>query len=113
MDWADPSSYRLAAPATPSGICAVLKAETHPGFDEEFEALLRDFAYQVRDGEAGCDSYVVTRMIGSRNHFAVHAQFSDMDAFERHADTKHMAKTMPRLNALLATPISMEIFVAV
>ncbi len=74
---------------------------------------MRDFAYQVRDGEVGCDSYVVTRMIGSRNHFAVHAQFTDIDALERHADTQHMAVAMPRLSALLATPLSMEIFFAV
>mgnify|MGYP000846229771 CR=1 FL=1 len=113
MDWADPSSYRLAAPSVARGVCAVLRAETHPGLDEEFAALMRDFAYEVRDGEVGCDSYVVTRMIGSRNHFAVHAQFADMDAVERHAETSHMARAMPRLNALLATPISMEIFVAV
>jgi len=113
MDWADPSSYQLGARADARSICAVLKAETHPGFDEEFEALMRDFAYQVRDGEIGCDSYVVTRMMGSRNHFAVHAQFSNLDAFERHADTLHMAKAMPRLSALLAAPISMEIFLAV
>ena len=113
MDWADPSSYRLGARADAQSICAVLKAETHPGFDEEFESLIRDFAGQVRDAEVGCDSYVVTRMMGSRNHFAVHAQFTNMEAFERHADTQHMAKAMPRLSALLATPISMEIFFAV
>ncbi|HYD86104.1 MAG TPA: antibiotic biosynthesis monooxygenase [Vitreimonas sp.] len=112
MDWADPSSYRLSRSDARS-ICAVLKAETRPGSDEEFETLMRDFAYQVRDVEVGCDSYVVTRMIGSRNHFAMHAQFTSMEAFERHADTLHMAKAMPRLSALLAAPISMEIFLAV
>lgn len=91
----------------------MLRAEINPGFDNEAEALLRELAVSVRDSELGCDSYVVTRVIGSRNHFAVHAQFTDMDAFERHADTLLMAKAMPRLNALLATPISMEIFFAV
>lgn len=87
----------------------MLRAEIHPGFDTEAEALLRELALSVRDAEVGCDSYVVTREIGSRNHFAVHAQFANMDAFERHADTLLMAKAMPRLNALLATPMSMEL----
>ncbi|MBC7768748.1 MAG: antibiotic biosynthesis monooxygenase [Phycisphaerales bacterium] len=113
MDWADPSSYRLGARADVRSVCAVLKAETHPGLDEDFETLLRDFASEVRDAEIGCDSYVVTRMIGSRNHFAVHAQFTNMEAFERHADTKHLAEAMPRLSAMLAAPLSMEIFFAV
>lgn len=74
---------------------------------------MRGLATQVRDMEVGCDSYVVTRMIGSRTHFAVHAQFTNMEAFERHADTQHLADAMPRLSALLATPISMEIFLNV
>lgn len=74
---------------------------------------MRELASQVRDTEVGCDSYVVTRMIGSRTHFAVHAQFINMEAFERHADTRHLAAAMPRLNALLAAPISMEIFLNV
>lgn len=113
MDWADPSSYKLGAPSASPGVCAVLRAEIHPGYDDEAETLLRELALKVRDSEVGCDSYVVTRMIGSRNHFAVHAHFSTLEALERHADTLHMARAMPRLSALLATPISMEIFVAV
>lgn len=113
MDWADSRSYRVGVLPHSPGICAIMRAETHPGHDQEFERLIRAFADEVRDGEVGCDSYVVTRVMGSRTQFAVHAQFTNMEAFERHADTEHLQAAMPRLSALLATPISMEIFFAV
>jgi quinol monooxygenase YgiN len=99
--------------AARSAVCAVVRLQTRPGADEELEALMRDFSHQVRAEEPGCAAYVVTRSIGSRTHFAVHAQFADMDAFNGHADTQHLKRVMPRLSALLATPISMEIFFAV
>jgi len=98
--------------AAEGGVCAVLRAETKPGADEECAALLRDLAYRVRAEEPGCMSYVVTRALGSPSHFAVHAQFEDMDAFNEHAETEHMSRMMPRLRGLLATPISMELFFA-
>ncbi len=97
----------------PGTVCAVVRAETRPGADEEAEALLRDFSHQVRSEEPGCINYVVTRVMGSRTHFAVHAHFDCMDAFNQHAETDHMKRVMPRLASLLATPFSMEIFFAV
>jgi len=113
MGWAEPSKTDLDRFSESPGVCAILRAETRPGLDDVFESLLRDFANEVRGAEDGCGSYVVTRMIGTRTHFAVHAQFTNMEAFERHADTLHMQRAMPRINSLLATPISMEIFFAV
>lgn len=101
-------------PAADAGtVCAVLRAETHLGADEEFEALMRDLSRSVLAEEPGCSSYIVTRVMGSRQHFAVHAAFSDWSAFEGHAETGHLARALPRLSPLLAAPISMEIFVAV
>lgn len=97
----------------PRGVCALMRAHTHPGADGEVEALLRDLSHQVRAGEPGCEAYVVTRVLGSRSHFAIHAQFADMTAFERHAETEHLKQAMPRLSALLAAPLSMELFFAV
>ena len=97
----------------PSTVCALMRAQTHPGVDEEVERLLRDLSRQVRAGEPGCAAYVVTRMLGSRTHFAIHAQFADMAAFEQHAETEHLKQAMPRLSALLAAPLSMELFFAV
>ena len=94
-------------------VCAVMRAQIKPGLDEEFEALMRDLAFQVRSEEPGCAAYVVTRMIGSRSHFAVHARFQDMAAFNGHAETEHLRRAMPRLTALLTAPVSMEIFLAV
>ncbi len=94
-------------------MCAVLRAETRKGADAEFEAVLNDLARAVRTEEPGCSSYVVTRAMGSTAHFAVHARFADWDAFEDHADTAHLKRLMPRLTALLAQPLSMEIFLEI
>ncbi|MGD9980759.1 MAG: putative quinol monooxygenase [Hyphomonadaceae bacterium] len=100
--------------ATPEGaVCAIVRAETRKGAGAEFAALLSDLAYSVRADEDGCTSYVVTRMMGSPEHFAVHARFTDWRAFEQHADTSHLKRLMPRINALLAAPFSMEIFLEV
>jgi quinol monooxygenase YgiN len=101
-------------PAPPQGaVCAVVRAETRNGADTEFAALLSDLAHQVRAEEDGCKSYVVTRAMGSPEHFAVHAHFADWRAFEEHAETAHLKRLLPRINALLAAPIAMEIFLEV
>lgn len=93
-----------------ASVCALVRAETKPGRADQFEALLGDFAFQVRGEERGCVSYVVTRLLGSDTHFAVHARFASWRSFQRHALTAHMKRALPRLTALLATPISLEIF---
>lgn len=111
MSLADPETAREASARAPLSVCALVRAEVRTGRDEEFAALLGDLAHQVRAEEPGCTSYFVTRMMGSPNHFAVHARFRDWHAFEGHADTEHLARIMPRLAAMLATPLSMEIFV--
>lgn len=98
---------------TGSSVCMVMRAETHPGEDEEFAALLSDLAHRVRAEETGCRSYVVTRAMGSRSHFAVHARFLDWKSFKRHAETAHMDRALPRLTARLVAPWSMEIFMEV
>lgn len=104
---------RLALVPRPSGVCAIFRAETKPGADEDFAALLDDLAWHVRNEEPACTSYVVTRAMGSPSHFAIHARFEDWAAFEAHPDSAHMAKLMPRLSALLASPLAMEIYLEV
>lgn len=94
-------------------VCVVMRAETKQGEDEEFEALLSDFAHSVRAEETGCRSYVVTRELGSRQHFAVHMRFTNWQSFERHAETPHMDRALPRLSARLVAPWQMEIFMEV
>ncbi len=91
----------------------VMRAEALAGLDEDLETVLQDLSARVVAAEPECVSYVVTRMMGSRAHFAVHARFATWRAFERHADTEHLAHAMPRLTALLATPISMEVFMEI
>jgi quinol monooxygenase YgiN len=99
--------------ARAAGVCVVLRAETRPGADDRFEALLSDLAYTVRAEERGCLAYVATRQTGSADHFAVHARFASWRAFQRHALTRHLERAMPRLTALLAAPVTMEIFLEI
>jgi quinol monooxygenase YgiN len=110
---ADGTRFNNARTKTGGAVCVVMRAETNPGEDEEFEALMSDLAYSVRSDETGCRSYVVTRELGSRAHFAIHARFANWQSFERHADTPHMTRALPRLSARLAAPLSMEIFMEV
>lgn len=102
---------RLPAEPRTRGVCAVMRAQTKPGVADQFEALLSDFVFKVLSEERGCSSYVATRLLGSDNTFAVHARFNGWHSFQRHAITAHMKRALPRLSALLATPVSLEIFI--
>lgn len=103
-------NFKLVAGHPLEGVCVVVRLESRYGEDRKLAALMEDFALRVRDEEPDCTSHVVTRTIGSREHFAAHAHFSSWDAFNAHAETLHLARVLPRLTALLAAPISMEIF---
>lgn len=113
MGWAEPSTPKRATGQEPHAVCVVVHAETRRGVDEEFETLLKDLAVHVTTEETGCASYVVTRVMGSQERFAVHARFSAWRAFRRHAETGHLSRALPRLSALLAAPVSMEVFLEV
>ncbi len=91
-------------------MCVIIRAQSHVGADEEVASLLAELAVRVRADEPKCKSYAVTRTIGSSEHFAVHARFESWDAFNAHAETPHLSRVLPRLTPLLATPISMELF---
>ncbi len=103
------SSLRQRAPEG-AGVCLIVRAEVRTGAEDEFAGVMSTLAERVRAEETGCTSYVVTRMLGSREHFAVHARFASWEAFAAHAETPHLARVLPRLTSLLAAPISMEIF---
>lgn len=107
------SDQRTRQPPPQGAVCAILRGETLSGKAAEFASLLSDLAHRVRNEEDGCTSYHVTRAMGSTDHFAVHARFSDWAAFKGHADTPHLKRAMPRLNALLASPIAMELYLEV
>lgn len=96
-----------------ASVCLLIRAETHPGLEHRFQALLTDLAYSIRAEEGDCLSYVTTRPIGTQTHFVVHARFANWRAFERHGATSHLERAMPRLAPLLAAPISLEIFLEV
>jgi quinol monooxygenase YgiN len=103
------SSRRLRTPR-PEAVCVIIRAQSRVGADEEVASLLAELAARVHADEPACKSYAVTRMMGSSEHFAVHARFASWDAFNAHAETPHLSRVLPRLTALLATPISMELF---
>jgi quinol monooxygenase YgiN len=94
----------------PQGVCAIIRAEAKPGAGAKLKWLLAELAQDVRASEEGCASYVVTHTIGAPRHFAVLAHFTSWEAFEAHAETQHLTRVLPELTALLAAPISMEIF---
>lgn len=107
-------SDQLKRRTPPSGpVCAVVRVETRAGSGGEFISIVSDLAHKVRNEEDGCTSYVVTRAMGSPDHFAVHARFEDWTAFKDHADTPHLKRAMPRINALLVSPLALEIYLEV
>lgn len=94
-------------------VCAVVRVEARRGLGPEFAALLSDLAHKVRAEEDGCTSYVVTHVMGSPQHYAVHARFQSWEAFEGHAETPHLKRLLPRIKAMLAAPIAMELYLEV
>lgn len=94
-------------------VCLIARAEAKAEDEDEVADLLQDLAKDVRAEERGCLSFSVTRALGSSTHFAVHARFADMRAFQRHGLTRHMRKAMPELSARLVTPVSLEVFLEV
>ena len=101
------------APAVRPAVFLIARAEAHVEDEDQVEALLQDLATDIRMDEPGCLSYSVTRSLGSATHFAVHAQFQSMRAFQRHGLTRHMKRAMADLKARLATPVSLEVFLEV
>lgn len=107
------SDQRNKRPPPQGAVCAIVRVETLSGRSAEFASLLSDLAYRVRNEEDGCTSYLVTRAMGSPDVFAVHARFEDWAAFKGHAETTHLKRALPRINALLASPIAMELYLEV
>lgn len=110
MVWEILREPQVAKPPHSAAVCLVVRAEARNGAEDRVGKLLREFAYQVRNDELGCDSYVVTRLIGSDGHFAAHARFVDFDAFRAHGETEHLESLLGRLTPLLASPFAMEIY---
>ena len=111
--WAEPIKFRRADAPSRRPVCVTVRGEAREGAENDFEAILRDLAFSVDAEEPDCTSYVITRQMGSHRHFVVHARFIDWRAFQRHAETPHFNRVLPRLSALLAAPVSMEIFLEV
>lgn len=111
MDFgAEPFSSEPASDRAGASVCVIVRTETLPGAEQDFARVISDLQRKVRSDEPDCLSYVVTRMMGSESHFAIHARFCNWRAFSRHAETAHVTDALPRLMALLAQPVSMEIF---
>lgn len=113
VSWANPRKAKKKSTRHEGPVCAIARAEVHPGREEEFEFLLADMALQVKANEKACTFYSVTRALGSATHFAVHARFKDWEAFKAHPETPHMEQLLAHLSPLLAAPIGLEIFLEV
>jgi quinol monooxygenase YgiN len=111
--WAEPIKFRRADAPSKRAVCVTVRGEVTEGAQGEAERLLKDLAFAVDLDEPGCTSYSLTRQMGSHRHFVVHARFVDWRAFQRHAETPHFNRMLPRLTPLLAAPVSMEIFLEV
>jgi quinol monooxygenase YgiN len=111
--WEEPRKARKLQGPADTAVCVIVRAQTRPGKDQEFEALMKDLAFHVDTDEDACTAYAITRCLGSREHFAVHARFADFVGFQEHAETRHFSRALPRLTALLAAPVSLEIFLEV
>jgi quinol monooxygenase YgiN len=107
------TSDQQRRPPPRGAVCAVVRVETLAGTGNEVVSILSDLAHRVRNEEDGCTSYSVTRAMGSPDHFAVHARFANWTAFKDHAETPHLKRAMPRINALLASPLALEIYLEV
>lgn len=109
MGLAQPRTSKRTATG-PRLVCALLHYAGRDDVEHDLRSLLAEFVHEASSEEPGLLSYVVTQAMGSSTHFVVHAQFTDWGAFEAHAETQHMQRFLPRLTALLAAPISMELY---
>lgn len=103
-----PAPYKSARHQ--GAVCVVARLEAAVGAEAALGRALGAFAAVVRAEETACTSYYVTHHAGAPTHFAVHVRFADWAAFKAHPETPHMARALPRISALLAAPMALEIF---
>ena len=92
-----------------SACIIVARFRARDGHAEEVEALLLGFVEPSRK-EEGCLFYDLHREIEDANTFVILDGWRDKSAFEAHATSTHVAKTLARLEPLLAaTPVISEL----
>lgn len=93
------------------GIVATLKVRDGKG--DEFEAVFRDLAAQVKANEAGCLTYQLTKSRNEPNTYKVLELYASEDALKHHAGTEYFIAAMPKMGPCLAAPPQIETLDAV
>ena len=82
------------------GVIAVLKVQD--GKADEFEAVFRDLAAQVRANEPGNLAYQLTKSRTEANTYKVLELYKDQDALTHHGGTDYFRAAGPKLGPCLA-----------
>ena len=81
-----------------------VRFEPRPGKEQEFrEALLR--VVEPTRAEMGCLAINVFESLGQPAAFAIHSEWVDEAAFERHAQLPHTMRFIQSANELLTHPV--------
>jgi quinol monooxygenase YgiN len=82
------------------GVIATLKIQD--GKADEFEAVFRDLAAQVRANEPGNLAYQLTKSRTEANTYKVLELYKDQDALTHHGGTEYFRAAGPKLGPCLA-----------
>jgi quinol monooxygenase YgiN len=82
------------------GVIATLKVQAGKG--EEFEAVFRDLAAQVRANEPGNKLYQVFKSRKEENTYIVMEIYQDQGALETHGKSDHFKAAGPKIGPTMA-----------
>ena len=92
-----------------TALIIVARFVARDGNTQEVEALLRGFVEPSR-GEDGCLFYDLHQEVHDSNAFVILDGWRDRTAFDGHAGSAHVAKTLAQLEPLLAAaPVITEL----
>jgi len=82
------------------GVIAVLKVQD--GKNDEFEAVFKALAEQVRTNEEGNLAYAFTKSRTDPNTYKILELYADQDALTLHGGTEYFKAAGPKIGACLA-----------
>ena len=93
------------------GVIATLKVQDGKG--DEFEAVFRDLAAQVRANEPGNKLYQVFKSRKEANTYVVMEIYQDQGALEAHGKSDHFRAAGPKLGPTMAGRADVQYFDAI
>ena len=90
------------------GVVATLKVAEDKGND--FEAVFRDLAAQVKANESGNQIYRVFRSKADANTYVVMEVYADQAALDAHSASDHFKAAMPKIGPTLGGPPDIKFF---